>query len=1252
MVLLLAVACMTAFDPVVAPHTTGAPSLAAPPGSCDHQTSLHVVPPAPSQDRWLATPRPVGVGVALPDGAAPNLDALGGLFWQGAGDEVPYQARATAHWPDGSVQWAYLEIVDRPPASGHYTLDYGPFCSRLAPPPVSPMAVYDGDRLRIETASGPATGLTAVIDPATPDLAVVTTTLEASRVEAVLGLVKHGETWAEDAALAASVVWDPPSLVRETWQRAVIRLTGRTSVLDHPDMAHLDLRLTFTRGTATVDVEHALTWLQFGSCAPGGGDGDCGVQGPTDPVPGAEQQTHPLWLKELGLDIVSASPHSRMGIGACTDAGCSDFRLGIGPGMSVSQVGPNLVALSSGPTVAAQLAGFATAHSADGTPLASVAVKDAWQRFPTALAAGPDRLGARFWPKTAKPWSFATWDADRRAGEVTTPLPTELQGEDCGTCSCTAMDNTPCLPAEPDRDGADLWTLYKGYFGQAHDKRTPTPSTNDGTVRAHGTTLTHFAQLRFARAGASPGAFYTDARAQASFLQHPTVLVQDAADSLAVPTGSVFAAPWNGAPHGEPFEHALDAIYDFALGRSACLHDYGAWTYGAVRYAHPATRLDRWLEGVQYGAALLPWMQHRRRARDEGGLDDRGFYEDGVATALHAMDTSFNRSDFDPSYTGYHGFTGEASSHPFIAIPRHLSGNRTVIGNMHLRVDFLLEHHRLTGHERAGELLDEVASELVRAFGACEGGCDAGAARGLYVPTLALAALIAHTEHRLPDVTTGLVDLREGWLARIAALDDPGTEDDDQATSASCVPGSCSDDFGVFRAPRVGLYEAMAAHSAVDALPLELTQLLEEDALQGGIDLPTATLPAGGLHDPRQLQLARWYAARAPGLAQSLVEVSRSLADAVPELDLSDAPGVCDSTPYGTESHPPADARKWALALWSGHALLDEVDASIDTTDDTYLAVNGCSDAFVRPDDPEAPVTLEVALQGGDGLTWYDETDAVPSMDDHRMTVEVLALDPSGGVTVVASTLLQPTCCTDPTSAEFTPRRLAGSHDTLVVDRVALGLPTDSDLTVVGHPEVRCGEDLWCPLDTLDLFFGVRSPNAAVVHRMPAGGHHPYVPYVDTGVSSIRLMSGTLGDPTGARATIRHDGGGVPSALCLSTNGEPEGLTLRDADAPLADPPLYRTNFSDTRGIPRTLDTRLTHGIPLSASAIQARVSGRGRRFALKNTCSECDGDGVCFDRSQWVSVAPASWFEPGPAPLLDPGDDCRSCGAHFDLCP
>lgn len=314
---------------------------------------------------------PVTSGVPFAKGELGGADRVRLLNPQG--QEVTFQPKVTARWPDGSVKWllvSLLATVDRQ-TTAQYTLEYGnqvrrePAASRLKVQGTGPALVVDTGPLRVEFDAGRSGFPVAIGFDADGDGRFAAAEGLAGQPIAAQVADADGKTYRSAGAPATMDVEESGPV------RIVLKLTGRHANGKAKCFAYVT-RFTFYAGSPLVRMEY--TW-----------ENDAERPGLTA-------------FESIGLDVpLPAGPRPKWTVGlgrAQTASGAGEFAL--------SQLHDKVCTVT--PTPAA-----AKCERADGWVDLSgqgygftLVVRDFWQLYPKAFRLAADRLRVDLCPDFPK----------------------------------------------------------------------------------------------------------------------------------------------------------------------------------------------------------------------------------------------------------------------------------------------------------------------------------------------------------------------------------------------------------------------------------------------------------------------------------------------------------------------------------------------------------------------------------------------------------------------------------------------------------------------------------------------------------------------------------------------------------------------------------------------------------------------------------------------------------------------------------
>jgi hypothetical protein len=288
----------------------------------------------------------------------------------------------------------------------------------------------------------------------------------------------------------------------------------------------------------------------------------------------------------------------------------------------------------------------------------SVALRFAWQTYPTALESRDGKMTVHFWPQRAERMSFQ---------------PRALMG-----------DRIYFHPT---------WRRYPfakeaGHFVNNYQDSKGFMYTAEGAAFTHELVI-GFHDDRTSRSPAELNAV----------TQLPIVLRQDPQSAMRVPFMGFNLMPCDPQRYPD-VERAADWLGRLSMARWISENNYGLLRFGMVRWSkHGDYTYYRWMDNTQYDQQLIPWLLFMR-----GG--DRRFFDDGEITSRYCMDMNVNHYNTRGSPTGYMATCGGALPFPNFAFePWNMKG---------MKLHFLAYYYHLTGYKRAKDVMDEIIEGAVQ----------------------------------------------------------------------------------------------------------------------------------------------------------------------------------------------------------------------------------------------------------------------------------------------------------------------------------------------------------------------------------------------------------------------------------------------------------------------------------------------------------------------------------------------------------
>lgn len=558
---------------------------------------------------------PVSVGAVFPEG---ELTSSAGRIVDDAGNVVPHETDVTGWWDADRKHIKWLLFHFRASTGRTYHFEPGSGAGKLTGLPIAQTV---GDRIEVNT--GPLRARVSAIEPTLFESVTL-------RGKPMLtgGALPHVVTAlvGEDAQPGRVVEWDA-ILEHASPARATVKATGLLQRAGGEPLARVDLRYQFFRGESFVRLYHTVTWMI------------------RDPQIGA---------RELALRFDPA-------IGDV-----NAVRVGIdGKPVEVSGVNVTLhqdeaehLALYGGEKKmldGRQIDGY-LALDGDKRSI-SVALRHAWQNYPTAFKWDGKRLSVQFWPDRGKAMSF---------------MPRDIMGD--------RIYFHPTWKKYP-------FSREKGHFVNNYEDSPYFAYTAEGAAWTH-ELLVGFHDERSTR----------DAEQLNDLTQRPLALRQDPEAAMRVPFMGFDLMPYDADATPE-VERAVDWLGRLSMARWISENNYGMLRFGMVRWSkHGDYTYYRWMDNGQYDQQVIPWMLFMR-----GG--DRRFFDDGEITSRYCMDLCINHYNTRDSPTGYVATCGGSMPFPNFAFMRwNLKGQK---------LHFLSYYWHMTGYPRAKDVLDEVINGTI-----------------------------------------------------------------------------------------------------------------------------------------------------------------------------------------------------------------------------------------------------------------------------------------------------------------------------------------------------------------------------------------------------------------------------------------------------------------------------------------------------------------------------------------------------------
>lgn len=564
---------------------------------------------------------PVSVGLVFPKGELSSTP--GGRLVDDHGRPVPFEAEATGWW-DAEHEWVkWLLVHFNAKTDRAYFFEVG---GDAVAPRGEPIGSQSGKTVRIDT--GP---LRVAIDRTEPML---------------FGAVDlHGRSIISPTDAAHALMIDDGTsprtcrladwraeLEESTPSRATVKGSGLFRDTDDRTVAQLDMRYQFHRDESFVRIYHTLTWMVQ--------DVNVGVR-----------------ALSLALEPnISTDRRVRFGLasrgGAAYKVPARALAFQDGPEHFSIEAADGSELLSG-----RQLGGWFATIGDDGRGV-SVALRFAWQTYPTALDSRDGKMTVNFWPQRAEPMSFQ---------------PRALMGD--------RIYFHPTWKRYP-------FAKQAGHFVNNYE------DSKGFMYTAEGAAFTHELAIGFhgERTSRSPAELN-------SVTQLPIVLRQDPESAMRVPFMGFDLMPCDPQRYPE-IERAANWLGRLSMARWISENNYGLLRFGMVRWSkHGDYTYYRWMDNTQYDQQLIPWLLFMR-----GG--DRRFFDDGEIASRYCMDMNVNHYNTRGSPTGYMATCGGALPFPNFAFePWNMKG---------MKLHFLAYYYHLTGYKRAKDVMDEIIEGTVQ----------------------------------------------------------------------------------------------------------------------------------------------------------------------------------------------------------------------------------------------------------------------------------------------------------------------------------------------------------------------------------------------------------------------------------------------------------------------------------------------------------------------------------------------------------
>jgi|GEM_PF-5200812 len=706
------------------------------------------------------------------------------LETNGGKEVTDLDGEITGYWPSGNVKWLRLRFNGRlGVAERGYLFYWGDHESCMGDPAEPGALVWlDGNQIHMDTEpldgcteSGSGcdvmgTGMEGLIDLLGSNI-VETLSIDGSQAiqEGIVPMLEgQAHIDGESLGYETQVEWNTgESQVRQGRASAQIYLSG-TLISEETPVAHLDVVLDVRRAMPRIGMEMSLTWLQAGETREEFPwleevtTSDTSSDWEACSLDEVKYQFHPYDIDRFGLVLRSGSnsvTHGAWGecLGTGKDLDCGDSStvemqaLGTAP-LALKQEGPRMYSIDDVVGDQQHLAGWVSTLGPEVSM--EVAVQHFWQTYPSGFILRKQGVAIDLYPDWAPNWSFSFYAPDGSAEDpiLYKPLPGHaVPGED--DCSAEEMD---------------FYSLFlQDYLGpSAPSSHCSSDMMQRTQVLAHGASRTHQLELAFYSAAEGDT---TRAPKRSSMLNHPVILRQDPASFLRENILGLQMVPKQVAASYLSMENALDEILHLNSLRFTCGHDFGFWHFGKAQGHYGSERFDRWVDGIQYGHQMIPWLLFVR-----GG--DRRSYEEAIIQSRHAFDVAMNKHYLDPEWTGRRVATSPFSASPF-------NWGYDSLG-LHSNLNFLSFYRHLGGNHRVSRFLREYARDVDEPLNGAPKALQLlqNRNRGNFVPNALWALLNEELSHdpglHDPELSDRLAAYETRWLQRTFSINDLDWDND------------------------------------------------------------------------------------------------------------------------------------------------------------------------------------------------------------------------------------------------------------------------------------------------------------------------------------------------------------------------------------------------------------------------------------------------------------------------------------------
>jgi len=500
---------------------------------------------------------PVSVGLVFPKGELSSIP--GGRVADDRSRPVAFEAEATGWW-DAEHDWIkWLLVHFRADTDRTYFFELG---GDAVAPQGEPVGIQSDTTVTIDT--GP---LRVTIDRIEPRLFNEVTLHGRAIVEPTCPAHALSIDDGESPRPCRLTDWRA-ELEESTPSRATVKAIGFFRDNDDRAVARLDMRYHLHRDESFVRIYHTLTWMV---------------------------QDVNVGVRALSLSLepdVSDGRRVRFGL-ASQDMAAYEAPAGA----MAFQDEPTHFAIETddGSELLSgrQLGGWFATVGDDGRAV-SVALRFAWQTYPTALDSRDGKMTVHFWPQRAGRMSFQ---------------PRAIMGD--------RIYFHPTWKRYP-------FAKEAGHFVNNYQDSKGFMYTAEGAATTHELVI-GFHDDRTSRNPAELNAA----------TQRPIVLRQDPQSAMRVPFMGFDLMPCDPQRYPE-IERAADWLGRLSMARWISENNYGLLRFGMVRWSkHGDYTYYRWMDNTQYDQQLIPWLLFMR-----GG--DRRFFDDGEITSRYCMDMNVN----------------------------------------------------------------------------------------------------------------------------------------------------------------------------------------------------------------------------------------------------------------------------------------------------------------------------------------------------------------------------------------------------------------------------------------------------------------------------------------------------------------------------------------------------------------------------------------------------------------------------------